>query len=57
MSDDTNRILSYKLATVLKPENFENVSGGASLQTMHTQKPRNTQGGDTTIDFDGFDFE
>lgn len=58
MSEEINRILSYKLASVLEPENLENVSGGtSSLKTMRTQKPRNTQGGDTTIDFDGFDFE
>jgi hypothetical protein len=58
MSSENNRILSYKLATVLEPDDIEKVSGGSSsLKTMRTQKPRSTQGGDETIEFDGFDFE
>lgn len=58
MSDEKSRILSYKLASILEPENLEQVAGGAaSLKTMRTQKVRNTRGGDTTIDFDDFDFE
>lgn len=58
MSDETNRILSYKLATVLERDDLEKVSGGSSsLKTMRTQRPRSTQGGDETIELDGFDFE
>jgi hypothetical protein len=58
MSDETNRILSYKLATVLESEDLEKVSGGnSSLKTMRTQRPRSTKGGDETLELDGFDFE
>jgi hypothetical protein len=55
--DETNRILSYKLATILEQEDLEKVSGGLPPRgTMRTQQLRTTKNGDTTIEFDGFDF-
>jgi hypothetical protein len=57
MSNEQNRILSYKLATVLEREDLQKVSGGSSsVKTVRSQWPRSTQGGDETIDFDAFDF-
>lgn len=60
MSNEKDRVLSYKLATVLDRDDLDKVSGGKGengpLKTMRTQRPRSTQGGkDETIDLDGFD--
>ena len=56
MSKKQERILSYKIATVLEKNEMENVSGGVCpVTTIGSQRFVSTQGGDSTIRFDDID--